>query len=366
MSKWTDRLWRVGLFVAIGGLAIVVALQSAFIWPSQVPTSVAATGPAVARVTSGFNSLDPADAVPTGVSEVEPLFVIVMETPALDSPGAPAEESLTSDLTEQPGLLSLAEVIEMTIAEVDGTWGIAFRDLDTGETYLHNGDDYFPSASLYKLLAMYALFLDDVQMTETIVLGDRHFVEAGEDEPLYPGQTVSVAEALELMITVSSNAAAHALAERVGWNRLNEVSLELGLEQTGVPVGARGARYDDWRSEMSSTSPSDMLFIFSELADGRLVNAEASEEMLDVLRRQQIRDRLPALLPEDVLVAHKTGNLPGIVNDGGIISGPDGRFVLIALSRDVDEIAATDAIARLAQRLHELIAMQRTPRQALP
>src|SRR5205085_2382422 len=57
---------------------------------------------------------------------------------------------------------------------------------------------------------------------------------------------------------------------------------------------------------------------------------------------------LPRLLPDDVQVAHKTGNLPGTVNDVGILYGATSTVAVAALVSDTtDEAAAATAIARV-------------------
>ena len=56
------------------------------------------------------------------------------------------------------------------------------------------------------------------------------------------------------------------------------------------------------------------------------------------------------LLPEGARTYHKTGTLPGIAHDGGIIRAPDGAFVLVCLSSGVDSTAvASQAIAQMSR-----------------
>src|SRR5439155_1624260 len=74
----------------------------------------------------------------------------------------------------------------------------------------------------------------------------------------------------------------------------------------------------------------------------------ASADMLHLMLRQRVNDRLPRLLPDDVQVAHKTGNLPGVVNDVGVLYGPKSTVAVAALVSDTtDETAAATAIAQI-------------------
>jgi hypothetical protein len=92
-----------------------------------------------------------------------------------------------------------------------------------------------------------------------------------------------------------------------------------------------------------------MLHIVDLVATGKAISSGASADMLLLMLRQRVNDRLPRLLPDDVQVAHKTGNLPGTVYDVGVIYGPASTIAMAALiSETSDETAAATAIARLA------------------
>ena len=68
--------------------------------------------------------------------------------------------------------------------------------------------------------------------------------------------------------------------------------------------------------------------------------------MLDILLKQQLNDRLPRYLPPGTRCAHKTGTLPGIRNDSGIIYASGASHVAVTLfSRWDDAAVADDPIA---------------------
>ena len=163
---------------------------------------------------------------------------------------------------------------------------------------------------------------------------------AGElnlSEPIeIDGAPSTVGEALNQMITVSSNEAAFALVDRIGgWGSVVSAAQEVGMAGT----------YAD--GELFWTTPADMLVFFDALAGGRLVSAEMSNRMIDLLAAQSINDRLPAGLPGGVAVAHKTGELPGVRNDVGIVFTPNGRYVICVLGEG-DEVEATNVIAGIS------------------
>jgi hypothetical protein len=114
-------------------------------------------------------------------------------------------------------------------------------------------------------------------------------------------------------------------------------------------IAALGLDATHYSLERMTTSASDMLYFVELLARGKMVSASASADMVHLLLRQRVNDRLPHLLPNGVAVAHKTGNLPGTVNDVGIIFGPSSTLAVAVLVSDTtDETAAASAIATLA------------------
>ena len=89
-----------------------------------------------------------------------------------------------------------------------------------------------------------------------------------------------------------------------------------------------------------------MARLFLALLRGAVVSSDASAEMIGVLDRQRINDRLSTGLPDGTRFSHKTGDLDGVVHDAGIVwtaSGPRVVVVLTADQPDRDAVIALDA-----------------------
>lgn len=66
-------------------------------------------------------------------------------------------------------------------------------------------------------------------------------------------------------------------------------------------------------------------------------------------------DRLTVLLSKDVKVAHKTGNLIGVVHDVGIVFAKR-PYIIVVMSKDVvSDEAANNAIARISKMVYDYI-----------
>ncbi|HUP11537.1 MAG TPA: serine hydrolase, partial [Niastella sp.] len=105
------------------------------------------------------------------------------------------------------------------------------------------------------------------------------------------------------------------------------------------------------------TTALDLMTIFDKIATGQAVNSASSKEMIHILLDQHFNDMIPALLPKDVKVAHKTGNITGVLHDSGIVILPDGhQYVLVLLSADIkDEKAVKGAMATVSKLIYQYV-----------
>ncbi len=232
------------------------------------------------------------------------------------------------------------------VAGLGGSYGAAAVSLEDGRTAFVDADTVFPAASMYKLLVMYRVFQQReagaISLSDPLPIlpDDMLMVEPGGG--FRPGDVPSVGQALYGMIAVSSNTASYALTRAVGgWPAVTSAADELGMYSTYAADG------EFW------STPADLVTFFQLLAGRSLVSAAASEQMIDLLLAQQSNDRIPALLPEGVEVAHKTGELPGVRNDGGIVWGPGGRYILVVMSRWADPDEAIGAEARISRMVYD-------------
>jgi len=312
--------------------------------------------------------------LPASVATIPP------ETPPTEET---AEEAEAVEETSVPPLdaSALQGEVDTLLANIGGLTAVEIEDPDGTIIATANAGEQMEAASLYKLAIMVETYrqrqMGMLTFDDAVVLEDYHFSEGGdvytEDEI---GYTVDVGSLLESMITLSSNVAATALLEYVGTDNINETLASLGLTSTEIrwypgPSGSTDNHSDrallgvsggrmlaDLRADeaMNVTSAADVAALLRMLLAGEVVDAESSQEMIDLLARQQINDRLPAYLPGGTEVAHKTGNLDGLMHDAGIIFAPTGPVIVVVMTEDVDELVSTELIAQiglLAYQTHE-------------
>ena len=202
----------------------------------------------------------------------------------------------------------MCDELHAAAADFEGRVAFVVHDLTGGARCERAPDAIHTTASLYKL----------------VVLAEAHRQrEAGTfsfDEPMLRSRA---GDAIRSMIQVSSNDTAHALLQRLGPENVAALAPALGMSNTVI--------VDDV-DEYDTTTAADIAHFFIELHERRLISPEADEAMHGLLLGQQVRDRIPWLLPPDVPIAHKTGRLDRSAHDAGIVYAPGGAYVLVLLT----------------------------------
>lgn len=251
--------------------------------------------------------------------------------------GPARAQAATSDLTRQ---------LDGLISGFAGGAGVWIAD-PTAATplYTHDPEEQVIAASLYKLgvLAEAERRVDagELHYNDTITIEPEDITADGSFEDA--GTELTLDQALEAMITISDNGSALAL-----WHILGGANIDATLVKAGVPNFH--VAYDD--SEDNWVTPHAVGTFFTLLAKRQLISPAASDRMLARLERQQINNRLPAQLPQGVVIAHKTGNLAGVTHDAGIIYTKTGARVVVAMTWDALDEDADNFIAGIGSLVY--------------
>ena len=274
-------------------------------------------------------------------------------------------------IASSQNLANLRLDIHQALDSVQGTFAVAFKPLDGKDGLMINEKAMFHAASTMKTPVMIEVFrqegegrfslddsLDVRNEFKSIVDGSPFKLDLGDDsdDSMYKriGGKASIRELVHQMITVSSNLATNILMELVGAEKVTAAMRRLGARDIEVLRGVEDGKAFE-KGMNNRTSAIDLALIFEAIADGHAVGRSASAEMIDVLLAQKFRDIIPALLPPEVKVAHKTGSITGVEHDSGIVFLPDGRrYVLVLLSKDLkDALTGKQALAGVSKRIYE-------------
>jgi beta-lactamase class A len=196
---------------------------------------------------------------------------------------------------------------------------------------------------------------------------------------------VSLRDLALLMMTLSDNAATDLIYAQVGQRAISAVLADLELSRTyvrsdmvsaarrvaaelGFPdlrdLDARLAAADpqavralDWLdpARANATTPRDVTALLVAIWSDRAGPPAACAFVRDVMGRQENTQRLGSGFGDDIEVAGKTGTLPSVRNEVGVVTYPDGRRYAVAVFTRSQSLAdrnqALDAAIGTAARL---------------
>ena len=247
------------------------------------------------------------------------------------SVAAATEASATPTPTPVPRAASLEQAVQDAITQwkdpLGGAleYGVVVHNLDTGDRFAVNEHTNVQTASVYKMFVMLAVYYDISQgnlTLDTPITLTPDAADAEEDGSLIVpiGQSLPVRDLLEYMITESNNTAALMLMLQVKIPRLREIVADYGMTESDLS--------DSFNFQ---ATPADLDTFLTALGNHKLLGDPYDQNMIDLMSRDKIRDRIPALLPPDTKVANKIGNLSNITNDAGIIYLPNGQRLVVAV-----------------------------------
>jgi len=176
---------------------------------------------------------------------------------------------------------------------------------------------------------------------KSLVDGSPYSLDSADDSEyeLYKhiGEKRTISALLYQMIIVSSNFATNLIMQKVGAQNVTQSMRQLGAKDIQVLRGVEDNKAFE-KGLNNTITAHDLMLIFEKIAKGEAVNAGASQAMINILLDQKFNEIIPALLPTDVKVAHKTGSITHVHHDSGIVILPGGRkYVLVLLSKDWDD-----------------------------
>ena len=261
---------------------------------------------------------------------------------------------------------------ETIIPELHGELvAVAFHDHHTGQELFINADETFHPANTIKVAVMMEVFnqvekglfwhddeLPVVNLFKSIVDGSMFSVNSQEDSDtsLYDklGSTVTIRELTRLMIVKSSDLATNILIEKVSVVCVNSLLKELGIEDVQVLRGVEDKKAITHGLNNSATARG-LMQIARLLQKGKVVSFDASEDMINIMRGQEFNEGIPAGLPEEYKVAHKTGWDNKLYHDFGVVF-PDRRepYALAIMTSGFEkEEDAHKAVAEISKSIQE-------------
>lgn len=264
----------------------------------------------------------------------------------------------------------LNALIKHQLQFVEGYIALYAKDLNNDFCCKINENEIFNTASLMKLV----VGLECMRLVETgtLNINKPHILknsfrskfdnsiyelspEIDSDPDLYTkiGFEINIYELIERMITRSSNLATNNLFELIAKeNSFDNILKEIGVYSTHIVRGVEDQKAYD-AGIINTTTAVDMIKILEHIYNGVLQKNTYLTQLYNFLLKQEHNSIIPARLPENLLIAHKTGNLTKSLHDAAIITSSNGiRYLLVILSKNLEN--KENAIA-VFSKISELI-----------
>ena len=280
--------------------------------------------------------------------------------------------AIPSVLRAQTDQLAAAEAtIQKHIDDSNADVAVSFRTLDGKSEWEFQSDQFFHAASTMKVPVMIELFRQQKEGMldlsdslpihnefHSIVDGSIFKLDPAEDSEadLYKaeGQTRTINQLCDLMITVSSNLATNLIIQKLGIANIRSTVSALGATGMQVLRGVEDQKAFD-KSLNNTTTARGLQILLTAIAQGKAVSPEASRQMMEILERQKFNEGIPAGLPAGTRVAHKTGEITKIHHDAAIVFAPR-PFVLVILVRGMaDKKDSAALMAYITRRLYAAV-----------
>ena len=264
---------------------------------------------------------------------------------------------------------AVQQQIQSRIANSHADVAIAFRTLDGKSEFFYRADDSFHAASTMKIPVMIELFhqvregrlhladkLTIHNEFHSIVDNSPYKLDPADDSEIVlysaEGQTRTLSQLCDLMITVSSNLATNLLIEKLGVDNIRATIDSLHASGMNVLRGVEDNKAFD-KGLNNTTTARGLQILMTAIANGKAVDSDASRQMLEILERQKFNEGIPAGLPPGTRVAHKTGEITKIHHDAAIVFAPR-PFVLVILTRGLsNEKESAQLIADLTRLIYQ-------------
>jgi beta-lactamase class A len=229
------------------------------------------------------------------------------------------------------------------------------------------GDDPVVLASVFKIAVAvaYARAVDagTLDPRERVLIGQRYRIggigTGGCDDDV----ELSWRDAAAFMMSMSDNATTDALGARLGLSAVREVLVDAGLTRTRIDgwcedvfasmardlgVGSMDDDLDaylaafhtplvdklgalDPATTVQASTPAEVTSLLSQVWTNTIATPAACATVRDLMARQVWDQRLSSGFGAEVTVAGKTGTLPKVRNEAGVVTFPDGSQYAVAV-----------------------------------
>lgn len=241
-------------------------------------------------------------------------------------------------------------------------YAISIKNLRTGESYNYNENIVISSASTIKLLIMAEVMNQakkgQLSLEERLLINPEDIVPYSIIKLLDSNNSYTLKDLITLMIIQSDNTATNILINIAGINNINTYIRGIGLQNTILQRKMMDfeARVD---GKDNFTTSSDMAKFLELLYKGEIVDKEFSGVMIEIMKMQLDKSMVYLEISDEVVVAHKTGELQNINHEVGIFYTQKGDYIFSMLTWEAESNNfARKIIGKVAKIVYDKFIME--------
>ena len=240
---------------------------------------------------------------------------------------------------------ALEERIRSWVNAHEGEVSLAIEFLNSGKKMGIHQDRVMPTASLIKMAVMVEAYRQ--VHTKKKKLSRTLQLKAGDPVPgsgiltphFQPGMTLSLRDAIQLMIACSDNTATNLVLDEVGLENVCNTMKSLGFPNTKINSKVyRGSTTSISKTGsqlygLGSTTARESLELLKSIYQSRMISPEASRNMMQHLYSCDDHSKIARYLPAQTRIANKTGAISHARCDAAIIDHPGNPVAVVILTR---------------------------------
>ena len=281
--------------------------------------------------------------------------LVLAFTPPIVAPAPRAPETRREDDEPSFDADALEEKLRDVARNRGGSYGAVVLDPASGKSSSVAADDEFGAASIGKLPALITLYKAaaegkvDLDDEISILPSDVQTYGSGVLQAYPVGTRITLRNCAFFLVNKSDNTAWVMLERHLGATRIQDQLESLGIRDTDY--------------EARTTTPNDVLLMLKTIANPSFTSEKLSKEMLEAMTDTYLEDRIPAGLPSNVRVAHKTGSYgppDASFGDAAIVFQEDKdeqkKYFIVTLSSDAEEDDARAVMREMSRTAYESIS----------
>jgi beta-lactamase class A len=223
-----------------------------------------------------------------------------------------------------------------------------------------NSDVVYQSASLIKLPILFEALrqIDEGKLQNDRLLTIKESDKIGDTGVLQALKVkqLPVEDLLSLMIIVSDNSATNLLIDLIGINSINSTISRIGMKNSKLQ--RKMLDFDAIQfGKDNFTSAADIALCLKEGVIGSSLKKQSKNTFHSFLIQQQFKEKLPVYMNDSLLkIGNKTGELPGVEHDCGIITyGMKQAFIVVLIDGISETESGKTTIRQIGKHVNRFI-----------